>query len=369
MKKTFAIVLALLLVISFTGCGIGDLKKVTDLIPQKDPVTSTVEPTASASNVDSTETSSTETVKKDNKAEATEPASEDNSGNGELRPPSDPDTYWDRLEDEWKNAPEEGYVWTITINDDESVDAFGFASVEYMLNLSCSHVGPTMDGVYSGEMDFTYAADYGGLNELLSLPIYGGGGISGDTSGWFENEKFIMDLTDYDEERETTFVNSLNQPFTDSDGNELDEETNALVSEYLYSFMEGVGSGDELFELQNKPKYYWFDWDHHMTGGDMSQWVTISGNVYGIVPFEGYSEVDSEYSTGNGSASAHVIGGPTFAERYDEVIDAPFPYVIHVYETGDVVFELHNNTGGPVVVKFYGKIDKKPVEETQLVGD
>ena len=105
-----------------------------------------------------------------------------------------------------------------------------------------------------------------------------------------------------------------------------------------------------------------------MTEGDMSQWVHISGNVYGIVPFEGYSDVDETYSEGSVDATAHLIGGPTFAERYDEVIDAPFPYVIHVYDTGDVVFELHNNTGGPVVVKFYGKIDKIPVEDTQLAG-
>ncbi len=54
-------------------------------------------------------------------------------------------------------------------------------------------------------------------------------------------------------------------------------------------------------------------------------------------------------------------------DRYDEDFDAPFPYIIRVYESGDVVFELHSPMGGPVTVKFYGTIDKIPVSETTLV--
>jgi hypothetical protein len=57
----------------------------------------------------------------------------------------------------------------------------------------------------------------------------------------------------------------------------------------------------------------------------------------------------------------------TFTERYSDAIDKPFPYLINVYDNNQVVFVLHSANGGPVQVRFYGTIDKIPVEDTTLV--
>ncbi len=128
--------------------------------------------------------------------------------------------------------------------------------------------------------------------------------------------------------------------------------------------LEQMGSGSEEFEKNSTPVSYWFDWDYHMTSGDMSQSYSVTG-VMGIASASGSMDASGTHIQGSGIA--HSPLGGTYTSRYSEDFDAPFPYIIRVYETGDVVFELHSSEGGPVVIKFYGTIDKIPVGETTVV--
>jgi len=52
-----------------------------------------------------------------------------NDGSGETKRPianaNNPGGYYNRLEEEWQNAPEEGYVWTISFDGVEVLDILG----------------------------------------------------------------------------------------------------------------------------------------------------------------------------------------------------------------------------------------------------
>ena len=271
------------------------------------------------------------------------------------------DNYWDklRLEWEWDREDAEGYVWTITIDGVSVIDVLGLASVEYELDLSCSHVGPTMNGIYAGEMAMEYAADLSGVIDLVT---FAGGSASYDADGWFENDKFVMRLLEYDDLVETQFDSMMSAGMQAG----LTGDEQAIADAFLDMFLGGLGAGDKDFEISSSPASAWYDWDFHMTDGDMSGYIDMTGIVGGIADASG--SVDASGTQTQGSAYASVFG-TTYSERYDETIENPFPYALRVYETGDVVFELYSSSGGPVTVKFYGTIDKIPVEDTQLVGD
>jgi hypothetical protein len=102
-----------------------------------------------------------------------------------------------------------------------------------------------------------------------------------------------------------------------------------------------------------------------MTEGDMSGFIKMTGIAYGTT--SGGGTVDASGTGTQGSAMGNFGRFGTFSERYSETIEAPFPYVLRLYETGEAVFELYSATGGPVTVKFYGTVDKIPGEETTVV--
>ncbi len=269
------------------------------------------------------------------------------------------DNYWDklRLEWEWDQEDAEGYVWTITIDEVAVIDMVGLATVTYDLDLSCSHVGPTMNGVYCGELGMEYEADLSGAMALATLA---GGTASYDADGWFVNDQFVMRLVEYDDLVEHQFDASI----TAGAYPDLSAEEQEFAQAFLEGLLGDVGSGDEDFELAASPAYTWYDWDTHMTAGDMSGYVQLNGIVGGVASASGGVDSSGTHSQGDAYAS---IFGMTFTERYDETITNPFPYALRVYETGQVVFELYSSTGGPITVKFYGTIDRVPVEDTQIV--
>ncbi|MDR1765867.1 MAG: hypothetical protein LBR77_07245 [Lachnospiraceae bacterium] len=283
------------------------------------------------------------------------------SGSGSKLPSSlasvaSPGGYFDRLKEEWENAPEEGYVWTITINDDETLDMLGIASVYYDIDLSCSHVGPTPLGAYSGELAMSYEANLDALMELLTAT---GGSASYDADGWFRNDDFLMEMMEYEPEYEVLFPESFEPD------NDLTEEEQEVVDQYMGNMLGDVGSGDEDFEIDEIPNGHWFDWSFRMTEGDMSGFVKLTGIAYGTTSGEGTVDASGAYSQGWATGTYPFVG--TLSERYSEPIEAPFPYMIRIYETGQVVFELYSSNGGPVSVKFYGTIDKVPVGQTQTL--
>jgi hypothetical protein len=259
--------------------------------------------------------------------------------------------YWENIRNEWENEKNEGYVWTISFDDTEYIDIMGLGKVTYKLKLSCSHVGKTMMGPYKGEMAMSYNADLDNLMKLLTLT---GGSIDYDADGWFRNDDFIMVAKGYTKDREADFEHSFTQE------SDLSAEEQAVVDQYMGALLKGMGSGDKAFEKSKTPVAHWYDWDFHMTSGDMSGYIKITGIAYGTT--SGAGTVDASGKQTQGYASA--LG---YSERYSEVIDSPFPYILRLYETGEAVFEVFSANGGPVTVKFYGTIDKIRVEDTQVI--
>lgn len=269
--------------------------------------------------------------------------------------------YWAHLREQWLNEPEEGYVWTITIDGVTVIDALGLTKVTYNLDLSCSHVGWEMNGVYAGSLAMDFYADLSGLNELMGE--MGGSASTDSADGWFRNDAFIMDLSPYNADKERGFLYTLDTTL-DENGEIVEPESDPYTDALVASLLEDMGSGSEPFEEESSPVSYWFDWDYHMTEGDMSQSYSVTG-VMGIASASGGQDASGSHISGGGVA--HSPLGGTFTERYDETFESPFPYIIRVYETGQAVFELHSPMGGPVVIKFYGSIDKIPVEQTTVV--
>jgi hypothetical protein len=275
--------------------------------------------------------------------------------------------YWDGIEQEWKGAPEKGYVWTITIDDTETVEMMGLVKVDYSLKLSCSHVGPDFYGAYSGEMDMSYNAD---LDNMASLLEATGGSVDYKADGWFKNDKFLMRGKSFSQETDDDWNDVFGKlPET---GIDTSDPAGAYAQQYvddlMSSIFDGVGSGEEDFEKTSAPAAIWYGYDFRMTEGDMSGYIQMTGIAYGTTT--GGGSVDASGTQMQGSARARlatIFGTFDYSDSYAETVDSPFPYSLKIYESGQVVFTLYSSNGSPVTVKFYGKIDKVRVEDTERV--
>lgn len=271
--------------------------------------------------------------------------------------------YWERMEEERKLDEEEnqGYVWTITIDHVSTINTLGIASVDYYLDLSCSHVGPTMFGVYGGELGMSYGADLSGLQAVLGAT---GGSMSYDVDGWFKNSNFLMRLAEYDKEEEDEFEGMIERLGQDPT---LTGDQQQLLEGFMGGLLGNVGTPDQEFEKTGTASGLWQDWDFHMTEGDMSQYASFSGigSITGVASFGGTVTVNEDFSHTDGDIVGRTIFG-SYSERYSDPIENPFPHTIRVYETGDVVFELYGS-GGYISVKFFGTLDKVPVGDTKKV--
>ena len=301
-------------------------------------------------------------------AEEGSPAPSEPAASGERRPIAQVPpghSYMERIENEWLNAPEVGYVWTITINDVDVIDVMGLCTATYNVNLSASHIGEDMFGVYFGEFGFDYSADMGGLSALLTLQ---GGSVEYDTDGWFKNDEFMFKLSPYeliDEEVLEAIVNvgSEYEGMSDDERAYMD----ALMAQ-IYDL-----DNEEQFEKDSDAVAMWWAFDMPMTDGDMSGYFQMNGVLGGIV--DGKGEVDS--SGKNVAADVRVAFGlyangsmiGKFDERYSETdtFENPIPYTIKVYPDNNVVMTLYSSTGGPVTTKCYGTIDKIPISDTVAV--
>lgn len=273
-------------------------------------------------------------------------------------------SYEERLENEWLNAPEVGYLWTITIHDMAVIDVMGLCTATYNVNMSASHIGPDLFGAYFGGFDFDYGADMAGLSALLTMQ---GGSVDYDTDGWFKNEKFVFELEPYERDWEEMLENVIS---ANSDADDVSPEEQAIMDAYLGMFFD-LENTEKPFETQSEASAMWWAFDMPMTEGDMSGFFEMNGVMGGIV--EGRSEVDS---TGkNVAADVRVAFGLyangalvyKFDERYSETdtFDNPLPYTIKVYPDDNVVMTFYNSSGGPITAKCYGTIDKIPIEEVQ----
>ena len=351
-KKALTVAVALLLCFSLSGCAL--IEKAVDIAPR---IFAALREKLAGDNAPSEATSQAAEAPSAPEgappAEAPAEAPEADGQPGNKRPElASLEGYWEELAEEWENAPNVGYVWTITIDKLVTMDVLGLAVVDYDLDLSCSHVGETMYGAYMGEMAMEYAAD---LSGLVALSTVTGGSVEYDADGWFKNGAFLMKLGEYDHEEDELFVSTLGDP--------VDAEEDAMTAAILEQYLGELKAGSEDFELEGEPEAVWCDWDFHMTEGDMSGYIQMTGLAYGTTTGGGI--VDASGTQISGGATASMPGIGSFTERYDEAIENPFPYTIKVYGE-NVVMELFSANGGPVTVKFYGTIDKIPVEDTIL---
>ena len=287
-------------------------------------------------------------------------ASGSNSGSEEPKPTTpkpDADDYWGLMRWEAENAPEEGYVWTITVDEEKVLDVLGLAQVNYSFKMSCSHVGPDRYGVYRGEMEMAYNADMDVLGQLLTVT---GGSMDYDGDGWCKNDSFLMRLEPYDKENDEEWVAAYaTLPMGD------DPMVQMIMSQIFGTMLTDIGSSEEAFETENDPAGHWFDWDFRLTEGDLSAFMALTGIAYGTTSASSY--VDSSGKNVEAEGEAYLPLAGYFHERYSEEIENPIPYSVEVYEEDQVVVSFYSADGSPIVLKFYGTIDKKPVEETLLM--
>ena len=265
--------------------------------------------------------------------------------------------YFESLREEWKAEKNEGYVWTISIDDDAVMDVLGLVEANYHLYLSCSHVGTSLNGIYCGTMNMSFDADVSGVNDLLGA--MGGSITSSDMSGWFWNDRFAMELSGDGSEQSDLFIQELNRPYEEM----LESDPSAAMAA---SMLGEIEIENQPFETASYPVGWWFDWDYRMTDGDMSTYAAMSGSFMGVnYAGEGGMDASGSHLDASGVASSPSAG--VFHERESKDYEMPFPYVIKVYNTGEVLFTLYSSGGGPVVIKFYGKIDRVPVSETTVI--
>ena len=270
-------------------------------------------------------------------------------------PPEDAD-YFGLMQWEWENAPEEGYVWTINAEGDETLDIMGLAQANYTFKLSCSHVGPDRFGVYRGTMEVSYNANMDILGQLLTAT---GGSMEYDGDGWFKNDNFLMRLEPYVKEDDENWVAAYGSLPKDED-----PMVQAIMDQLLGGLLADMGPTEQEFEKSSDPIGHWFDWDVHLTEGDLSGFMALTGIAYGTTSASSY--VDSSGTQVEAEGEAYIPLGGYFHERYSEEIENPMPYTVEMYEENQVVISFYSADGSPIVLKFYGTVDQIPVEETIL---
>ncbi len=264
-----------------------------------------------------------------------------------------PDTYDERLQEQWQDADDDSYIWTITINDVDKIDIFGLCEASYEVNMSASHIGDDMYGTYFGEFGFDYNADISGLKSLMTAM---GGSMDSKTNGWFKNDKYTFSLGGYDKEEDEMFVSVVNA------NTEFANMTDAEKA--ILGGLTGAVYGETEvrdFEKKGGPDGFWWDYEMPMTEGDMSGYIQMNSILAGTT--SGRSEVDA--SGKNVQADVTVVVPPIFADRYKDKthFDNPMPHTIKVYGN-NVVMEFFSRQGGPVTTKLYGTIDKIPLSDT-----
>ena len=283
----------------------------------------------------------------------------------EKRPIASLHGWFDQLREEGlkEESENKGYVWTIRIQGTSSLAVMGLASCDYEIDLNCSHVGETVHGIYRGYLAMKFKGDISGAKTLFALM---GLRSQEDVEGWFRNDDFVMKLRPYDKEDEDSFIHTFRPDEKETPAN----PTEALANNFLNALLGGIKSQSQSAEVktvsQKEPTGLWYDWDFHMTSGDMGTYFKLNGGN-GIFFAKGQGGADEQMKTSAGNVKVTTIFGKTFTERYEDPIDSPFPYTVKVYPDGSVLFTLYNYNGSPLTVEWTGTIDRIPVEETIVV--
>ena len=277
--------------------------------------------------------------------------------------------YFEELEEEGRREEKanKGYVWTMLVNGTSRINVLGLAGCDYTLNLNCSHVGETVYGVYRGELSMKFDGDISGVKALLRVAL--GLGTQEDVNGWFRNDKFVMKLKPYDSTDEEEFLQTLPKDAIESQpetGDANKDAAAALVTGMVNKFINAVYSAaSDNPQEPSAPSGLWYDWDFHMTDGDMGTFIKLNGGTP-LWHITGHAETNAAGELVTGDSTVTTIFTGPIKERYDEPLYSPFPYSIKVYPDSTVIFTLYN-TKGPVSVGWIGNISRIRVEDTVTV--
>ncbi len=276
---------------------------------------------------------------------------------------------WEKLREEFENAPEVGYVWTINIDSDATMSALGLVSVDYHLKLSCSHVGMDMFGAWGGELAFETKSNLGGLKTLFAAL---GSAMKADGDVWFKNDRYLTRILPYRVEDEGDFIEDFVAPLCTPKPGATEAEAlgTAMANSIIENAQRTAISGRNVSrKLLNEipPQGFAVGYYTHMTEGDLSQYIKTTGLI-GFVPTSAHAEVDTEGHMVTGAAHVFVpIVNQQINTSIEDEIECPFPYTLSIFSDGSVLFRVFNSNGGPFALNFIGKMDKIPVGETTKI--
>ena len=275
-----------------------------------------------------------------------------------------------------EQAANQGYVWTISVMSESEIKLEGLFETKYKLKGSLSHVGPTIDGIFGGELSFRTEYDKSGLEQLIA-PL--GGTLEIEQNGkegpiLMKCPEIYFDIHAYDPTENAAWL----QNFTTGGWDYSMPDSVIQQTTALYSLITGdVKPREKDFERKMTPLSFGAitntKIDQRYSQGEAS--ITLNNGYYRI-------STTTESKTGG----EIVNGVPTNGEFYrppeymlllpgllgkelmvwgeTEIVINVLPLLIRIYPNNVVVFELYNSTGGPFVAKFYGVLDKIPVEDT-----
>lgn len=271
----------------------------------------------------------------------------------------------DQLLEMWNEDQQsnQGYVWTININSCTMISVENLVEVNYAINLSMSHIGPTCHGVYKGVMGIAASRDTKEFEELLSL-IGGKLTTSGDIDE-VSSDEYVMVMYPYDAEGDEVWQNYFGYNALTFGRSQMVQD---MINDVMDSFMGSYVRREKPFEKTMKPvsQGCGFELPPGSIGSFQEAQLSINngyfkGTIFGEADLGVTNEKD-RIEKGWGKVTDFL--GSTYNASYDKNTICPFPHTISIYPNHIVVFELFSAEGGPITAKFYGTIDKIPVGQT-----
>jgi len=255
-----------------------------------------------------------------------------------------------------------GYVWTITIQSATTISCTGLIEASYALGVSMSHVGPTMYGVYRGNLYLAANRDTKGFEALLAA-VGGSLKTNGDISE-MSSENYLCELEKAGGNFEEVW-NDLYGPDAMYSG--MSGLEKSMVKDVVDGIFEDYVPREKAFERNSKPvaKGYEFQLPAGSTGALQTAQIRINNGLMSTT-VSGSADIGAASSSQNIEKSwgkVRTFLGDTHYAQFNKTTDA-LPHTICVYPDNHVVFTLYSNDGGPVTVKFYGYIDRIPVGNT-----
>lgn len=277
------------------------------------------------------------------------------------------------LREKWdiEQRDNKGYVWTININGTYYQEISMLGAVEYSISLNMSHVGPTMGGVYSGHLHIGATDKLDGFDQLMGMI---GGKVDRTKSPMCYNDFFYIEMT----YPVSDMWNDIYQHWEKLFGEEgIYTGMNAFESNIVHDVVAGMFEDipeslhrKKPFENLPREAVSWtFDYRPQYGTKSLYAKMNISNGYYTANAESTVSNLEEDVYTTTAKSHVKDFLGDVATGYYDAESACPMPMMIEVYPGNNVVFSLYAPHGSLFVPKFYGKIDRIPVEDTYQVTE